>query len=106
IALGAVIARAAAAAGADAVYVSRPVADAAPALIAALQAGGLAVDVVQTPHGARDQPIGVTLAFRAIAETGSVLLDERHIQDRAPSLMTIHSLVIIRVADLLPTLDQ
>ncbi len=104
--LASLIKTAADSAGTGEVSVSRQVADAAPGLIAKLQEQGITCDVVQGRDQARDKAVGVSMAYRAIAETGSVLLHERHIQDRAPSLMTIHNLVIVRTSDLIPSLDE
>lgn len=88
------------------VSISRQVADAAPDLIAILHELDIRSDVVQGRDQSLDKAVGISMAFRAIAETGSVLLDERHIQDRAPSLMTIHNLVIVRTSDLISSLDE
>jgi L-lactate dehydrogenase complex protein LldG len=104
-ALAALVREAASASGADSFSVSRPIADEAPAFVSALTIAGVAVEVVQGADDARDKAVGISLAYRAVAETGSVLLDERHLQDRAPSLMTLHNIVIIRTEDLIPTLD-
>lgn len=104
-ALTALVREAASLAGTDAVSISRPVADGAPAFVGALIAAGVAVVVVQGADDARDKPVGISLAYRAVAETGSVLLDERHLQDRATSLMTLHNIIVIQTRDLIPTLD-
>ncbi|MDQ2682426.1 MAG: lactate utilization protein [Chloroflexota bacterium] len=105
-ALATLVREAASSDGEPAVSVSRPVADVAPEFVTALTAAGVTVAVVQGPDDARDKPVGISIAHRAIAETGSALLDERHLQDRASSLMTLHNIVIIRTQDLLPSLDS
>ena len=78
----------------------------AAGLVAGLQNAGLTVDVVTTESDARDQPVGLTIAARAIAETGSVMLNERELVDRAPSLMTLHNVVVVAVSDILTRLDS
>jgi L-lactate dehydrogenase complex protein LldG len=103
--LAAIIADRCKTAGTTTVSISRPVEDAAPELLSALRSGGIEVDLVKSRDQARDKPVGITLASRAIAETGSVFLDERYIQDRAPSLMTLNNVVIVRVDDLVSSLD-
>lgn len=55
---------------------------------------------------ARDQPLGLTVARRAIAETGSVLLVERDLIDRAVSLMTETCIVACALDDLAASLDD
>lgn len=54
----------------------------------------------------RDQPFGLTSARLAVAETGSVLLDERSLDDRAVSLMTQTLIVLCSVVHLAPSLDE
>lgn len=93
-------------AGAEIVYVSRPIADAAPKTLNLLNDIGIQHAIVSDRDGARDQAVGVSLAYRGIAETGSVFLDERHIQDRATSLMTLHNIVLVRRVDLVASLDS
>jgi L-lactate dehydrogenase complex protein LldG len=92
-------------AGVTEIAVSRPVADAAPATLARLTELGIAIDIISDRDGARDRAVGLSLAYRGIAETGSVVLDERYIQDRATSLMTLHNVVLVRTRDLVPSLD-
>ncbi len=74
----------------------------APGLAGALQTVGIESIEVADRDSARDQPLGLSLAARAIIETGSVLLDERTIEDRAPGIMTLHNITVVpmdRVAD-------
>lgn len=93
-------------AGTDAISVAPVVSERAPDLIAALAAAGVTIQVIATPEDARDRPVGLSLATRAIAETGSVLLDERQLADRAASLMTLHSIVLVAASDIIPSLDS
>jgi L-lactate dehydrogenase complex protein LldG len=92
--------------GAEFVCVSRPLADRAAGLVQSLIDAGTRVTVVKSAGEARDQPVGLILAQCAIAETGSVLLDERHLSDRSSSLMTLHSIVIVPSDEILPSLDS
>ena len=93
-------------AGADVISVAPVVSERAPDLIAALAAAGVTIQVIATPEDARDRPVGLSLATGAIAETGSVLLDERQLADRAASLMTLHSIVLVAASDIIPSLDS
>lgn len=93
-------------AGVDHAVASPQLAARAPDLLAALANAGMTIELVQGRDDARDQPVGLSLAYRAIAETGSVLLDERHLADRAASLMTLHNIVLAAVSDILPSLDS
>lgn len=94
------------AAGTDHVSIGPQVGARAAGLIAGLQTAGVSVDVVTNQEDARDRPVGLTIGANAIAETGSVLLDERELVDRAPSLMTLHHVVVVAVSDIVPSLDS
>ena len=96
-AAAAAIGQVAATAGTDRVSVAPQFAERAADLIVALRERGVAVGIVESPADARDQPVGLTLGYRAIAETGSVMLNERLLADRAPSLMTIHNVIVVAV---------
>lgn len=88
------------------VVVSPQLAAAAPELMTAISTADLTVTVVQTVDDARDRPLGLSLAHRAVAETGSAMLSERSLTDRAASLMTIHDVILVRTSDLVATLDD
>jgi L-lactate dehydrogenase complex protein LldG len=94
------------AAGTKELVVSPQLTEAAPELVAALMGAGLTVRVVSSTSDARDKPLGLSLAHRAVAETGSVLMSERSLNDRAASLMTLDNVIIARTADLIPSLDD
>jgi L-lactate dehydrogenase complex protein LldG len=96
----------AAAADSDEVVVSPQLAAAAPELLWAIAEAGLTSAVVTAVEDARDRPLGLSLAHRAVAENGSALLSERSLADRATSLMTLHNVIIVRTADLVATLDD
>ncbi|HEX3303608.1 MAG TPA: LUD domain-containing protein [Thermomicrobiales bacterium] len=93
-------------AGTDAISAAPVVAERAPQLVAALTYAGIEVQTIGSPEDARDRPVGLSLASRAIAETGSALLDERQLADRAASLMTLHSIVLVAASDIIPSLDS
>jgi L-lactate dehydrogenase complex protein LldG len=88
------------------VVVSPQLSDVAPELMAAMANVGLSMTAVKAVEDARDKPLGLSLAHQAVAETGSVLLGERTVTDRAASLMTLHNVIIVRIADLVPSLDD
>jgi L-lactate dehydrogenase complex protein LldG len=87
-------------------WTARPLQDAMLPLIDALASTGIDVHLPRSAAEVRDQPVGLTVARQAIAETGSVLLVERDLADRAVSLMTETCVVVCAIADLVPTLDE
>jgi L-lactate dehydrogenase complex protein LldG len=77
-----------------------------PALLGALGKAGISL---KHPHSAaevRHQAFGLSVAQQAIAETGSVVLVERELADRAVGLVTESHIVICRLDDLAPSLDD
>lgn len=76
------------------------------ALVDAITAAGFALQVAADPATVRDQPLGITAARLAIAETGSVLLHEPDIADRSVSLMTETLVVACPESALVPSLDD
>lgn len=76
------------------------------ALAGAITDAGFTVEVATDPATVRDQPLGITLARLAIAETGSVLLHEPEIADRSVSLMTETLIVFCPERSLVPSLDD
>ena len=96
----------AAAANTGGLVASPQLAEAAPELVAALEVAGLTVRVVGSAIDARDKPIGLSLAHLTVAETGSTLMSERSLTDRAASLMTLHNVIVARTADLVPSLNE
>jgi L-lactate utilization protein LutC len=78
----------------------------APELTSAISASGLEPIEVTDRDGARDQLIGLSLAARAVVETGSVLLDERTIEDRATGVMTLHDITIVPMDRVIESLDD
>ena len=101
-----IVARLVRAAGSDRAVVAPQLAERAGIMMAALHELDVRVDITQSRDDARDVSAGLSLAYRAIAETGSVLLNERHLLDRATSLMVLHNIVVASVADLVPSLDS
>ena len=87
-------------------WASSRLVDRQPALVGALERRGCVVRVPDDPAAVRDQPLGLTLATIAIAETGSVLLDEREIVDRSVSLMTNVLVVVCPIDALRASLDD
>lgn len=77
-----------------------------PGLVAALEDAGPDIRFPSSVAEVRDQPCGLTVARRAIAETGSVVLVERDLIDRAVSLMTETCIVACALDDLAASLDD
>lgn len=88
------------------IWASPVVQQQAPVLAAAIDAGGIAIRFDGDPTSVRDQPLGLTIARNAIAETGSCLLVEPTLTERAVSLMTQTLIVLCPTAGLLPRLDE
>lgn len=80
--------------------------DAAPELVQTLARSGHHIAVPDDPGAVRDQPLGIAIASAAIAETGSVILVEPEVADRAVTLMTQALIVACPLAALLPSLDE
>ena len=80
--------------------------DAAPALVQALAGSDCHFEVPDDPGVVRDQPLGLAIARAAIAETGSVIMVEPDVADRAVTLMTQALVIACPLAALLPSLDE
>ena len=101
-----VIAAAGESVAAYAAMVSAELAASAPGLMAALRDAGVETTVPADAAEALDRPLGLSLARRAVAETGSVLLAEPDLPDRATALVTEFNIAVCRTADLVRTLDD
>ncbi len=77
-----------------------------PDLADALSSGGITLRAPQDVATVRDAPLGITAARLAIAETGSVLLQENELAGRSVSLMTQHLIVLCPAKALVPSLDE
>ena len=91
---------------ADAAVISSEVSAVAPALTAALDAAGVAWRIPDGPEDARDEALGVSLATLAVAETGSVMLAERTLADRAACALVRNHVTIVRTSTLVPSLEE
>jgi len=96
----------AAVAAAPTIWVSEDVTRQAPDLVACLQRVGFETRVPANPAEVRDQPLGLAIAEGAIAETGSVILSEPHVNSRSVTLMTETLIVVCPLAALMPSLDE
>ena len=67
---------------------------------------GITLRTDSSPESTRDQPWGLTSAKGAIAETGSVILQENEINLRSVSLMTDQLIVLCPLDDLHPSLED
>ncbi len=82
------------------------VAASAPALLRELAALGIAADAAGSPETTRDAPLGISLARAAVAETGSVLLAEPTLEDRAIGMLAAGQAIICPTEGLVPSLDE
>lgn len=67
---------------------------------------GIEIRIDSSPETTRDQPWGITTARGAIAESGSVVLQENSLNHRSISLMTTKLIVLCPLDQLLPSLDD
>ncbi len=79
---------------------------AAPALMTALDQGGVHWHNPATAQAARDMPLGVSLARQAVAETGSLLMAEERLADRAVGMLTKTQVIICRTEAIVPSLVE
>ena len=77
-----------------------------PALREAVERAGVRLRVPERAEEARDAPLGLSLGRLAVAETGSVLLAEATLGDRASGLVSATQVVICRRSALVPSLDE
>ncbi len=82
------------------------VAVALPGLAAALAGHGVEVDPAGDVARTRDAPLGISWAATPIAETGSVLLTEATLADRAIGMLVATHVVVCPVAGLRATLED
>jgi L-lactate dehydrogenase complex protein LldG len=78
----------------------------APSLMGAVRKRGIEIEEVTTPESALDVPVGFVLGMNAVAETGSVLLAEPNLPDRAVGELTLTCVQIVQTDTLLPGLDE
>lgn len=77
-----------------------------PGLVDQIGATSVTIRSDSSPATTRDQPWGITTACGAIAESGSVILHENRLNHRSVSLMTDRLVVLCRLQDLHPSLDD
>jgi L-lactate dehydrogenase complex protein LldG len=88
------------------IWTAPMVRDTLPGLMSSLATSGIEIRFADNAVDVRDQPIGLSVARQAIAETGSVVLVERMLPDRSVGLMTELHIVICTLDTLAPTLDD
>lgn len=93
-------------AGTTEVLVAGELDAAMPSLRDAVKQAGLGWRVIAVPEEARDAPLGLGLAKLAVAETGSMLLIEPTLADRAIGLMSKRQIVICPRDRLAASLDD
>lgn len=95
-----------AAVGARELVVAGELAKQAPGLTAALDANGTAWRAPVDVAGSRDVPVGVSLASLGVAETGSVMMAEPTLNDRAVGMLCKTNVVIVRTETMVPSLTE
>jgi L-lactate dehydrogenase complex protein LldG len=78
----------------------------APELMAQLAGLGLTTVWPKGIEDTRDAPLGLSLARHAIVETGSMLMAETTLVDRAVAMLSKTNIVLVRADDLLPSLVE
>lgn len=91
---------------ADCVIVASEVTQRMPDIGTALTSAGLRVRTSASPEETRDAPLGLSMGRLAVAETGSVLLSELSLEDRAVSMLTLAHATICPTAALVASLDS
>ena len=77
-----------------------------PDLVSAIRAAGVMCVVEPDPAVIQHEAFGLSLGRLAVAETGSVLLAEPSLGDRAIGMLVTTQVMVCRTADLVPTLDE
>lgn len=90
----------------DVVWSTADLPEAWPGLLDQLAAEKVTIRTDSSPENTRDQPWGLTTARGAIAESGSVVLQENQLNRRSVSLMTNKLMVLCPLDQLLPSLDD
>lgn len=93
-------------AGQNSALISGELRSTAPQLIGEVRKRGIDIAEVSTPESALDVPVGFVLGMNAVAETGSVLLAESTLADRAVGMLTLTCVQIVQTETLLPGLDE
>ncbi len=88
------------------IWTAPMVRNAMPTLVVALQSPGCEIRYPGSSADVRDQPFGLSVAEQAIAETGSVLLVARDLDDRSVGLMTETHIVVCRDDAMVASLDD
>lgn len=88
------------------IWTAPMVRDALPALVGSLASAGVELRFPEGVIEVRDQPVGLSVARQAIAETGSAVLVERMLPDRSVGLMTDLHIVICALDSLAASLDD
>jgi L-lactate dehydrogenase complex protein LldG len=92
--------------GTTSISLSSEVKGIAPELVAALESTRLTCWTPADANDALDAPLGVSVAKLAVAETGSLMLAEESLADRAVGLVSIVHVTLCRTADLVPSLAE
>lgn len=88
------------------IMVADELAGATPEFVAELVAAGIQTLPAGAPELTRDAPLGASLARRAVAETGSTLLAEPTLEDRAVGLLTLAQVILCPTRSLVASLDD
>jgi L-lactate dehydrogenase complex protein LldG len=92
--------------GVDRALLAADLRERAAGLVAALAARGIDCQTPADAAEARDQPLGLSYATMAVAETGSVLLAEPTLADRTVGMVTLVNLVVCETGSLVESLDE
>lgn len=88
------------------IAVTSEVVRAVPDVLGTLGSHGLRPYIARGPGEVRDVGLGLTLAHRAAAESGSVVLAERDLADRSVGMLAKVLIVLVPTGGLMPGLDE
>jgi L-lactate dehydrogenase complex protein LldG len=92
--------------GVQSVVVAHELETDAPSFVQQLSSVGIQPIPAGAPDIMRDAPLGASLARLAIAETGSTLLSEPSLEDRAVGLLTLAQVIVCPTRLLVASLDD
>lgn len=92
--------------GATRIIVADELQQAAPGLISGLNAAGTAWHSPGDASDTQHEQFGLSYGHLAIAETGSILLAEPSLADRAIGMLVAVQVIVCRTASLVPSLDD
>lgn len=92
--------------GAPGLVIAAELTKLAPDLMTSLDSSGISWLTPADVAASRDAPLGISLATLGVAETGSVMMAEPTLADRAVGMLTKTNVVIVRTETMVPSLVE